>query len=73
MRTPRFFWPEQLGGRRCHLLGRERLDEEQVWEECLEFGVRHVKFEMPSGLTSKWKCQGGSEIFEAGAQARGQR
>ena len=30
MRTPRFFWPEQLGGRRCRLLGWERLEEEQV-------------------------------------------
>lgn len=44
-----------------------------MWEEHLEFGVRHVKFEMPSGLTSKWKCQVVSEIFEPGAQARGQR
>lgn len=44
-----------------------------MWEEHLEFSVRHVKFEMPSGLTPKWKCQVGSGIFEPGAQARGQR
>lgn len=44
-----------------------------MWKKYLEFGVGHVKSEMPSGLTSKQKCQIGSEIFEPGAQATGQR
>lgn len=48
-------------------MGKTRRATGGLWEERLEFGVRRVKLEMPSGLTSKWKCQGGLGIFAWGS------
>lgn len=43
-----------------------------MWEEHLVFGVRRVELEMQSAVTSEWKCQVDSRIFEPGARVRGQ-